>query len=551
MTDSQRFKAARQLWIGVFIFASLLVLGIRTLVSPDEGRYADMAREMLLSGDWITTRLNGLKYFEKPPLHNWMSALSFAVFGIGEWQARLWNAVCGMLGVLLAGYTGARIFGGRAGLYGASILASMLLWAGASQFNTLDIGVAATMTISLCALLIAQQDGASSTARHDWMLVCWGGMALSLLAKGLIGLVLPGGVLIVYSLLAADRGIWKRLHPWAGSALFLALALPWFVLIALKNPEQPHFFFIHEHWDRFFLKTHNRGGPWYYFLALLVPATMPWLPLLPAALMRARQRLPGGFQATRMLLIWVVLILFFFSYSNSKLPGYVLPIFPALAMLAGRTLDQASRRLALAPPLLLLVLGLAGLAWLTLGGMAGLSTEAVALLGMRRYCLLAGFIAAGAGGAAGCYAEWRGRRTAMVVVVAVGAWLLLQLSMAAYEPFGRRQSGMDLALAIRPELTASTPVYSVGAYEQSLVFYLQHQVVVVDYTDELEFGLQQQPERGIPELEEFYRRWNAGVARGEPQFAIVRRNVYQQLLDHGLPMRERVRNDRVVIVSAP
>ncbi|MHA4870925.1 glycosyltransferase family 39 protein [Duganella sp. PWIR1] len=535
----------------MFIFASLLVLGIRTLVSPDEGRYADMAREMLLSGDWITTRLNGLKYFEKPPLHNWMSALSFALFGIGEWQARLWNAVCGMLGVLLVGYTGARIFGGRAGLYGASILASMLLWAGASQFNTLDIGVAATMTISLCALLIAQQDGTGSTARRQWMLVCWGGMALSLLAKGLIGLVLPGGVLIVYTLLAADRGIWKRLHPWAGGALFLALALPWFVLIALKNPEQPHFFFIHEHWDRFFLKTHNRGGPWYYFLALLVPATMPWLPLLPAALLRARQRLPGGFQATRMLLIWVVLILFFFSYSNSKLPGYVLPIFPALAMLAGRTLDQASRRLALAPPLLLMVLGLAGLAWFTLAGMAGLSPEMVALLGKQRYCLLAGFIAAGAGGAAGCYAEWRGRRTAMVVVVAVGAWLLLQLSMAAYEPFGRRQSGMDLALAIRPELTAATPVYSVGAYEQSLVFYLQHQVVVVDYTDELAFGLRQQPERGIPELEEFYRRWNAGVARGEPQFAIVRLNVYQQLLDHGLPMRERVRNDRVVIVSAP
>nr|WP_315256812.1 glycosyltransferase family 39 protein [uncultured Duganella sp.] len=529
----------------------MLVLGIRTLVSPDEGRYADMAREMLLSGDWITTRLNGLKYFEKPPLHTWMSALSFALFGVGEWQARLWNAVCGMLGVLLTGYAGARIFGGRAGLYGAAVLASMLFWAGASQFNTLDIGVAATMTISLCALLIAQQDGASDTTRRHWMLVCWGGMALSLLAKGLIGLVLPGGVLIVYSLLAGDCGIWKRLHPVAGSALFLVLALPWFVLIALKNPEQPHFFFIHEHWDRFFLKTHNREGPWCYFLLLLVPATMPWLPLLPAALARARRRLRGGFQTNHMLLIWIVLILFFFSYSNSKLPGYMLPVFPALAMLAGVTLDQASRRLALAPPVLLLALGLAGLGWLTLAGMAGLPPEAVALLGNQRYCLLAGFIAASVGGAAGCYTEWRGRRTVMLLTVAAAAWLLLQFSMAAYEPFGRRQSGMDLALTIRPELTATTPVYSVGAYEQSLVFYLRHQVVVVRYTDELAFGLQQQPERGIPELDEFYRRWNAAAARGDKQFAIVHLGVYQQLLDYGLPMRERGRNDRVVIVSSP
>lgn len=551
MTDFQRSRTALQVLIGVFIVASLLVLGIRTLVSPDEGRYADMAREMLLSGDWITTRLNGLKYFEKPPLHTWMSALSFALFGVGEWQARLWNAVCGMLGVLLTGYTAARVFGGRAGLYGATVLASMLFWAGASQFNTLDIGVAATMTISLCALLIAQQDGASQTTRRRWMLVCWAGMALSLLAKGLIGLVLPGGVLIVYCLLAGDRGIWKRLHLLAGSVLFVALALPWFVLIALKNPEQPHFFFIHEHWDRFFLKTHNREGPWYYFLLLLVPATIPWLPLLPAALARARHRLSGGFQPSYMLLIWIVLILFFFSYSNSKLPGYMLPVFPALAMLAGVTLDQASRRLALAPPVLLLLVGLAGLAWLTLSGMAGLPPEAVALLGNQRYSLLAGLIAASVGGAAGCYAEWRGRRTLLLLTVAAAAWLLLQFSMAAYEPFGRRQSGMDLALMIRPELTPATPVYSVGAYEQSLVFYLQHQVVVVRYTDELAFGLQQQPERGIPELAEFYRRWNAAAARGDQQFAIVRIGVYQQLLDYGLPMRERGRNDRVVIVSTP
>jgi 4-amino-4-deoxy-L-arabinose transferase-like glycosyltransferase len=550
MSDFLRSKTALYLLIALFMLASLLVLGTRTLVSPDEGRYADMARGMLLSGDWITTRLNGIKYFEKPPLHTWMSAVSFALFGVGEWQARLWNGVCGMLGVLLAGYTGSRIYGARAGLYAAAVLASMLFWAGASQFNTLDIGVAATMTLSLCALLIAQRDAAGSTERRNWMLVCWAGIALSLLSKGLIGIVLPGGVLLAYSLLAGDRGIWKRLHPLAGGAVFLALALPWFLLVAAKNPEQPHFFFIHEHWDRFFLKTHHREGPWYYFLVLLVPASMPWLPLLPASLLRARGRLESRFQPCLMLLVWIVLILCFFSYSKSKLPGYMLPVFPALAMLAGAQLDQATRRLALAPPVLLLTLGLAGLAW-SLGGMAGLAPADLTLLGARRYCVLAAFIAAAAGGMAGVYAESRGRRTAMVLLVATAAWLLAQLGMAAYEPFGRRQSGMDLALAIRAELTPATSVYSVGAYEQSLVFYLQHQVVVVHYTDELEFGLQQEPQRGIAELETFYQRWNAAAARGDRQFAIVRDNVYPQLLARGLQMRERGRNDRVIVVSTP
>jgi 4-amino-4-deoxy-L-arabinose transferase-like glycosyltransferase len=196
-----------------FILVSLYVLGVRTLVPPDEGRYAEMAREMFTSGDWITTRLNGIKYFEKPPLQTWMNALTFAVFGLGDWQARLWTGLNGIFGVLLTGYAGYRVFGQRAGFYAALVLGSCFSWVACSQINSLDMSLSGMMTLSLCALLVAQRDDASPTERRNWMLVCWAGMALAVLAKGLIGLVLPGGILVFYTIFSRDWSIWTRLLP--------------------------------------------------------------------------------------------------------------------------------------------------------------------------------------------------------------------------------------------------------------------------------------------------------------------------------------------------
>ena len=550
MSDFLRSKAALYWLAAGFILCSLFVLDIRTLIPPDEGRYAEMAREMFLTGDWVTTRLNGIKYFEKPPLHTWMSALSFTLFGLGEWQARLWNGVCGIFGVLMVGYTGQRIFGGRAGLYAAVVLASMTFWAAASQYNSLDLGVAATMSLALCALLIAQQDDVTATQRRNWMLLCWAGMALSLLAKGLIGIVLPGGVLFVYAVASGDRGIWRRLHPFSGMALFLLLSLPWFLLVAARNPEQPAFFFIHEHWDRFFLKTHHREGPWYYFLVLLLPATLPWIPALPASLAMARRRMEGRFQTTRLLLAWIGFILFFFSYSNSKLPGYMLPVFPALALLAGVYLERASRAAMLGLAGLLAVVGAVGLALTPhTENMAQTPVSAAIYISMQPM-LGAAFLAALLAGVVAWFAERRGHRATMVLAAAVGGWLMTQLIMSAYEPYGRYRAGLDFAHVIRDELTESSPIYSIGTYQQSMTFYMGHTVIPVQYTDELEFGLAQEPQRGIATLEEFYARWRQGTAGCARQYAIVNAGMFERLQQQGLSMEVRAANDDLVLISA-
>jgi 4-amino-4-deoxy-L-arabinose transferase-like glycosyltransferase len=520
-----------------FVAVSLYVLRLRTLVPPDEGRYAEMAREMFASGDWITTRLNGIKYFEKPPLQTWMTALSFAVFGLGEWQARLWTGLCGLLGVGLTGLAGWRLYGARAGVYGALVLGSCFYWVACSQVDSLDMGLSAMMALALCGLLLAQRDAAAPVERRNWMLACWAGMALAVLSKGLIGIVLPGGVLALYALAARDAAILKRLHAGKGLLLFLCIAAPWFVLVGLRNPEQPHFFFVHEHFDRFLLKEHHREAAWWVFLALLAAGSIPWLGVLVQSLASGAGREPGRFQPRLLLLVWTVFIVAFFTKSSSKLPGYILPVFPALAMLVGRYLVAATRRHLLANAGLVAAMGIALLAlvpWVTqFSRHAG---EAGLYIAYRPWLLGAGSAAA-AGGGLGLYFAHRLRRDHAVVALALAGFAATQLLLAGFEPIGQARAGVRLLPAVRAELRPATRIYSVGIYEQSLTFYLQRPVTLVDYRDEFDFGLRQEPYLAMSALDDFVRAWRDDAAHGRPALAIVSPDVLGALQFRRVPLR--------------
>ena len=242
------------LWFGT--------LGSRHLANPDEGRYAEIAREMVALGDWVTPRLNGFKYFEKPPLQYWATAMAYRLFGEHEWTARLWTALTGMLSALAIFYAGGRLFGREAGFYAALVLLSSFLFVLAGHINTLDMGVTCFMTLGLTGFLLAQQRTVSSREARGWMHVTWASLGLSLLSKGLIGIVLPGAVVVIYSLLQRDVRLWKRLHLRSGIPLMLLIAAPWYVAVSLKNPEFARFFFVHEHLERFLTDAHGRSHPW-------------------------------------------------------------------------------------------------------------------------------------------------------------------------------------------------------------------------------------------------------------------------------------------------
>src|SRR5262245_35821751 len=315
-------------------------LEYRGLFQPDEGRYAEISREMLASGDWITPRLNGLKYFEKPPLQYWATAVSFALFGLDEWTARLWTAVSGFLGVLFVVFAGNRLgphgTGGIAGL----VLASSLAYFLSSQYVTLDMGLTFFMSAALLSFLLAHQGG--PPVKRGWMLLAWSAMAGAVLSKGLVGIVLPGMVLAAYVIMQRDWGLLRELEWARGLALFSALTLPWFILVQMRNPEFFDFFVLREHFARYAQAGHNRPGAWWYFGVVLLVGMMPWTPVLAAVVRRAvSSRESSRLNVERLLLAWIGVLLVFYSFSNSKLPAYILPVLPALALLIAR---DAARR---------------------------------------------------------------------------------------------------------------------------------------------------------------------------------------------------------------
>ena len=340
----------KQLWWLVIAVALIWFANLeyRKLIKPDEGRYAEIPREMVVSGDWTTPRLNDLKYFEKPPLQYWATATAYTVFGEHQWTSRLWTALTGFAGILLVWFAGLRLFGREAANYAAILLGSSMLYVLMAHINTLDMGVTFFLTLGIVGLLLGQSE-TDKKIQRNWMLLAWAALGLAVLSKGLMGLVLPGAALFIYMVVQRDFSVFKRMHWLPGLAVFLLITAPWFYLVMKANPEFFQKFFIYEHYTRFTTKDLGRYQPWYYFIPILLLGMLPWTVLMFDTLINTWRgsKLPDkAFNAARFLLVWAVFIYLFFTVSGSKLPSYLLPMFPALALLMGKQLvEMNSRRL--------------------------------------------------------------------------------------------------------------------------------------------------------------------------------------------------------------
>ncbi len=523
-------------------------LEYRKLFHPDEGRYAEIPREMVASADWLTPRLNGIKYFEKPPLQYWVTAAAYRVFGEAQWTSRLWTALSGFLAVLLTYAAGVRLSGPDAGLYAALLLVSSAGFVLGGHYNTLDMGLTFFLTLALVAFLFAQRDHQTRRGRALWMHVAWAAAAGAVLSKGLVGAVLPAGGLVAYTLLTRDFAVWRRLNPVTGVLLFLALAAPWFVQVSLANPEFPRYFFIHEHFQRFLTTAHYRDQPWWFFLPVLVLGLLPWTTLVPSGLAQAwRSESDGsGFRARRFLLAYAGFILLFFSASSSKLEAYVLPMLPAIALLLGERVaalqpGRLRRHLVFA-----LTLGLVVLAAPIVLRRFGPVEFAALPETFDRWLQAAGAVLA-AGAAGALHLAGRGRPRGAVVVAALAALVAAQFGNSGAEALSPARSGYDLAVKIAPLLRPDTPFYSFGMYEQTIPFYLKRKTTLVGSAEEMAFGLGQEPQLWIGDPRDFEPRW-----RSEPGALAIMRPVYFDLLDKlGVPMRVVANDDRYVVVTSP
>jgi 4-amino-4-deoxy-L-arabinose transferase-like glycosyltransferase len=491
-------------------------LGHRKLIKPDEGRYGEIPREMVASGDWLTPRLNDLKYFEKPPLQYWATAVAYSLFGVSEWATRLWSALCGFAGVLLAFFVGRRLYGETAGLAAAAALAGAALYTAMSQLATLDMGTALFLSLAIFATLLAQLDGTAPRARLGWMLAGWAAMALAMLSKGLIGIVLPMGAVALYVLWNRDFGLLRRLHILPGAALFLAIAAPWFIAVSAANPEFARFFFVHEHFERFLTTQHERKGPLWYFVPVLLAGFLPWLLSLVGGLWTAARRdEAGAFRPTRFLLAWCAVVFAFFSLSGSKLPPYILPIFPALALLAGAQLAGASRRMLAAQAALAAFLGLALLALLGLADAAPAWLRSGERLAAYRPWLVAAAALLALPALLAAWLAWRGQRLASVFALAAGGLACTQLTLLGHGTFAPIYSAYDVVARARPALPPRARFYAVNQYDHTLPFYLGRTVTIVAQPEELGVPVTWEPEKYIPDLGAFAAAWGAeGTACG-------------------------------------
>jgi hypothetical protein len=535
--------------IGLFLVACLwfLTLDARHLLPADEGRYAEIAREMLASGDWVTIRYDGFKYFEKPPFQLWMTTLAFGFFGVGEWQARLWVACSGAAALLVTALATRRWFGRRAALYAALVLLAAPGWNLASHFNSLDMGVSAALTFVLAGVLIAQHPSNTASGSRLWMWASWTAMAVAVLTKGLIGIVLPGMVLVLYSLLSRDFAIWRRIHLVSGALLMLALAAPWFVLVSLRNPEFANFFFIHEHFQRYLSTVHHREAAWWFFIPQLLAGFLPWLGLSRRMAIAVRDEARGQrFRPALLVATWAVAIFVFFSVSSSKLPGYILPVYPALAILAALALDKLDARAWNRQVAIALALAVIAFAATPLLGRLGSDTTPTALY--REFatwigaaCLVAVF---------GILVAWLlaardpGRSIAFYALAIFAA---ATLALRGHEVFGRSSSGVDLVAPMREQLGPDTPIYFVRLLDHTLPFYLRRLPILVEDPGELEFGAQQEPDRWLPTLGAFELAWSAP----RHALAVMAPGTFMHLKERGLPMTVIAQDPRRIVVAKP
>jgi 4-amino-4-deoxy-L-arabinose transferase-like glycosyltransferase len=525
------------------------------LFEPDEGRYAEIPREMVASGDWVTPRLDGIKYFEKPALQYWATAAAFTVFGQHAWTARLWSALSAYLGLLLTFALARRLYDVRTAQLAVIVQASSLLYIGLARITTLDMSLCFSLQLALYALaLLAQQRAAvprakvqgaanadesplssASTAGRQLPLLLGIGIALAVLSKGLVGILIPVAVAGIYFLWRRDWSLPLRARPWWGLLALLVLAAPWFLLVSQRNPEFAHFFFVVQHFQRYLSTAgFDRYQPAWFFIPVLLLGVLPWTTLLPGALQRAWLASRDGENGTALLLVWTVFVFVFFSLSHSKLIPYILPLLPAISVLLARYLASLpAPRFARHLSALALFGGVVAVALVVLWQVPAAAALAARASTGSIVGFAAAFLLLAAAAAAAAGLAQRNRPMAAAAIAGLGGWMLAQCLLLGAEQLPRMRDLVTLEQDVKPWIGNSTRLYCVNDYLQPLPFYWRRTCTLVGYRGELDFGLKQEPARWIPDLAQFERDWQSQ----DDALALLRPEDYRDLAALGLPMR--------------
>jgi 4-amino-4-deoxy-L-arabinose transferase-like glycosyltransferase len=483
-------RSAALSW-GIITLAGLVLFGLRLgvpgLMDPDEGRYAEIAREMLLLQDWLIPHLNLLPYLEKPPLVYWLTSLSLAAFGENEWAARLPSALAALAGLYLAYGLGRALWGERQGFWGALVLATCGGYLILARLLTLDMAFSFFLNLGIALGYLAL-----SRERPRLWPLAYLALALAVMVKGPVALVLTGLIWGLAALLRGRQGVLALIRPQSW-VLLGAVVLPWFVGVAWRFPEFPRFFLWEHHVERYVSGVSYHAAPWWYFGPVLVGLLLPWSGIVPWVL--GRRAAPA--QGDRLfLMIWAGVVLAFFSLSRGKLVPYILPALLPLALLVGEALAglQAGEGGLKAAPglrLSLLVWTLAG--WL-LVALNFWPPEALApLLGQAAFLQPALTVSLVILALTPAIALLLPR----VEVLLVGALLFGALLPLGMERLAVQRSPREVGLALRDRWQPGAALVGVYLYSQGLSFYSGQVFHPLEFRTELDFGHRLVPDSGL------------------------------------------------------
>ena len=502
LSPQEKTTAAR--WIVPFAIASILLmyflyLGGWAYFDADEGRYGNVAREMMAYNDWVTPTQNHVKFFDKPPLLYWGMAASYTLFGLQEWAGRLIPTLAALAGVLFVWVLGRRMFGRRAGFLAAIILATTLMWALMARVVVTDMLVSSLVFMVLATWWIGHTE-TDKPKQTRWFLGFWSTLALAILAKGPVTVVLVGGSLFLYFLFCRQWRAISQMRWHLGVPLLLLIAAPWFTLVAVRNPEFNYYFWYDQHIARFLGKSlsgadHIQGKD--YYLKLLPIILFPWslyiLTAISTAIACWRKPDSPRKRAGIFLLCGVGFILLFFSSTSSKLITYLLPIIPLLAILLAAHFDRLIASPETKRRSLWSSAGVLGALLMVAGIFAFIKAPGkVADMGIAVSSVQIAAALISVWGIAILVSAFR-RREYSVIGATAGGFAVVFISLLPVIATVAPQFTTEILIEkIRPGLTPQAQIVTFP-YTQSVSFYANQRVYIIGAPSEINYGIAHLP----------------------------------------------------------
>lgn len=522
-------------------------IGDYSLKEPDEGRYAEIPREMNELHDYVVPHLNYVRYFEKPPLLYWTTAASFKLFGTNEWAFRFPNALCAFLCVIFLYIFIRRWFNEEIAFLSSVILITSFSFFAMARIVTTDMLF--TLWLFLSLLLFY---GYYREKKSFFIYLFYTAIAGATLAKGPVALILMGGTILIFLFTERNFRFITEMKLIKGLAIYLAITLPWIIAISLREKEFLYFFFMDQHILRFLTSKHKRSGPIYYFLPVLFGGMFPWSIFIPKAIASIWKN-----KELRLMLIWVFVVFSFFSISGSKLPPYILPLFPPMAIIIGylfheKWQSQVNRRIEI--PIYILIFLIFGAAAL-LSQISPLSTYIQEMSGDAPAGIVKDLLV---------FSLWVSLTSFMMICLLIfkrfttHGWLFTLLSSFSLAiMFGilfnlnvidRLRTAKDIAMMINAHKTEADYIIGYSSYEQTIPFYIKQGITVASYKGELEMGSKYEDAKKIFITEEEFLK----LLPSDKKILFVTKEKRLKRLQEMFPKRIRIQgcqNDRCLVTN--